>query len=104
MNGFRYLVVGLDYKVAGGTMGEPECGQPICPMAIPVKPTVELQPQYALHGFETIQTDSSAWQPRSIGGMEFPSHETARFWLDQTHDGEEFKRFFKFAFVARVRG
>ena len=56
MNGFRYLVVGLDYKVAGGTMGEPECGQPICPMAIPVKPTVELQPQYAPHGFETIQT------------------------------------------------
>jgi hypothetical protein len=104
MNGFCYLVLGLDYKQGDIKMSPEKCEVPPCPMAIPVTPQKEQQPQYARFGFETIQTDEDKWQPKSIGGMEFPSHETARHWLDQTKDGANFKNLFKYVFVARVRG
>jgi hypothetical protein len=106
MNGYSYLVVGLDYKPAARMMGD-QCGRPRCPMAIPTKPTLELQPQYAATGFEKTQPapgGSDNWEPDSIGGMEFPTDELARNWLNSTQDGTNFKDVFKYVFIARVRG
>lgn len=103
MNGFRYLIVGMDYD-NGQKLGEENCGWPICPMAIPANPTEERQEQYAKYGFDNIKTDSAKWQPGALGGMEFPSDELARLWLDSTDDGKNFKQFFKYIFIARVRG
>jgi hypothetical protein len=105
MNGFSYLVIGLDYKPGVQTLGD-NCGRPRCPMAVPAIPKKELQQQYAEFGFERIQPskeDVDQWHPKAIGGMEFPSDELARLWLNSTADGKEFKDTFKYLFVARVR-
>ena len=99
MNGFRYLVIGLDYDL-GQSMGQ-ECPEPPCPFAIPTVPTKELEPQFAQYGFDVIKTDAARFQPQALGGMEFASNELATFWL-ASHDGQVFQTVFKYVFVARV--
>ncbi len=115
MNGYQYVVIGL-YISNGVTMGDRYCTtKPDCPYGIAAndsrsdpqgKPiryetTPEVDAEYEKKGIFTVKASADGKSPTALGGLQFPSHESALHWLS-TKAGIQFKDHYQQVHIARV--
>jgi hypothetical protein len=117
MNGYQYVVIGM-YISKGVTMGDRFCQtKPDCPYGIaandsrrdaqgsPIRyeqaPAVEAA--YANAGIFTIKPAADGTSPTALGGLQFPSHDSAIHWLS-TLAGRQFTKHYQEVYIARVLG
>lgn len=97
-NCYRFVVVGLGKSLP--TLGNGECNEPPC---TPAYPGVAMSGAWE-KGFVQIQPadPTKQFSPRAISAVDFASEELARFWLDQTTNGHEFRNWYDQIILVRV--
>lgn len=98
-NCYRYVVVGLG-KSLPNLGGGNDCTEPPC---TPAYPGISVSGVWE-KGFVQIQpTDATKqFSPRAISAVDFASEELARFWLDQTTNGQDFRNWYDQIILVRV--